>query len=75
MKVDSQLTRKATGRVALPDTPPYVVIFWAPTAGQAVASDLSPIRPLIVLMAVTPVAPPSLAAIAISRTSEVGRRG
>lgn len=41
-----------------PDTPPYVVLFPRPTAGQGVPSALSPIRPETVLVAVTPSAPP-----------------
>ncbi len=35
----------AMGRMALPDTPPYVVRFCLPTDGQADASDRRPIRP------------------------------
>mmetsp|Transcript_28543 Transcript_28543/g.67489 ORF Transcript_28543/g.67489 Transcript_28543/m.67489 type:complete len:311 (+) Transcript_28543:187-1119(+) len=60
------------GRTALPLTPPYVVYLGpvgAPTPGQGDALELSPMRPDTVLMAVTPEAPPSQAACAISRTS------
>lgn len=42
----------------LPDTPPYVVLSPAPTAGQGVLSAFSPISPDTVLVAVTPSAPP-----------------
>lgn len=42
----------------LPDTPPYVVFFPSPTAGQGVPSALSSISPDTVLVAVTPSAPP-----------------
>lgn len=42
----------------LPDTPPYVVLSPAPTAGQDVPSAFSPISPDTVLVAVTPSAPP-----------------
>lgn len=42
----------------LPDTPPYVVLSPAPTAGQGVPSAFSPISPDTVLVAVTPSAPP-----------------
>ncbi len=49
---------KAMGRIALPDTPPYVVLLSFPTFGQAVESCLIPIRPLTVFVAVTPSAPP-----------------
>ncbi len=62
-------TLRATGLVALPETPPYVVLCATPTAGQASVEGLTCMRPDIVLMAVTPVAPPSLAARAISRIS------
>ncbi len=48
---------------AFPDTPPYVVFPSFPTAGQALPLELRPIRPETVLMAVTPSAPPSLAAL------------
>ena len=49
----------ATGRTALPETPPYVVLFSLPTAGQGLALAFNPIRPDTVLMAVTPSAPPT----------------
>eukprot|EP01137_Pigoraptor_chileana_P009089 Opistho-2@56828 len=60
---------RAIGRMALPETPPYVVFFSAPTAGHADALDLTPISPDTVLVAVAPDAPPSCAAIAISTMS------
>lgn len=44
--------------VYLPDTPPYVVRWPAPTFGQGLPSAFSPIRPETVLVAVTPSAPP-----------------
>lgn len=44
--------------VYLPDTPPYVVRFPAPTPGHGVPSAFSPIKPETVLVAVTPSAPP-----------------
>ena len=53
-------SRRATGRIALPDTPPYVVRRSTPTFGHATASvDRIPIRPDTVLVAVTPSAPPA----------------
>ena len=55
--------------IAFPETPPYVVLCASPTAGQATPLDWSPMRPDTVLMAVTPSAPPSLAARAISTIS------
>lgn len=48
-------TRKGQHR---PDTPPYVVRFPIPTAGQGVPSAFKPMRPETVLVAVTPSAPP-----------------
>ena len=48
----------AIGLMALPDTPPYVVFFCLPTAGQALELAFSPIRPETVLVAVTPSALP-----------------
>lgn len=56
---------KAIGLMAVPDTPPYVVRLPAPTAGQGVPSAFNPMRPETVLVAVTPSAPPSLAALAM----------
>lgn len=50
---------KAIGRMAFPETPPYVVLWSFPTFGHAVVSCLIPIRPLTVFVAVTPSAPPS----------------
>ena len=50
---------KAIGRTALPLTPPYVVFFCIPTAGQAWPFEFRPIKPDTVLIAVTPSAPPS----------------
>ena len=58
-------SRRAIGRMAFPDSPPYVVFSSLPTAGQALELPFSPMRPETVLMAVTPSAPPSLAARAI----------
>merc|ERR1719468_629246 len=57
---------RAMDFTALPLTPPYVVFFSLPMLGQALPLALSPMRPDTVLMAVTPSAPPSLAALAIS---------
>jgi len=53
-----EMARNATGLIALPDTPPYVLSFSRPTAGHGVASALNPISPDTVLMAATPSAPP-----------------
>ena len=50
--------RRAIGLMALPDTPPYVVRFSFPTAGQALPSPFKPIRPETVFVAVTPSAFP-----------------
>jgi hypothetical protein len=47
-----------------------VVLCSDPTAGHGVALPFNPMRPEIVLIAVTPVAPPWCAAFAISRISE-----
>ena len=51
--------RRAMGRIAFPETPPYVVCFSRPMLGQAEASFLNPMRPETVLVAVTPSALPS----------------
>lgn len=53
------MARNAMGRVALPLTPPYVVRLSMPTAGQGVVSALTLISPDTVLMADTPLAPPT----------------
>jgi hypothetical protein len=50
---------KATGLVALPLMPPYVVRLLEPTAGHASPSAFRCINEEIVLIAVTPSAPPS----------------
>ena len=49
----------ATGRIAFPDTPPYVVRFSAPTPGQGVPSPFTFISPESVFVAVTPSALPT----------------
>jgi hypothetical protein len=49
---------RAMGLMALPETPPYVVNFSFPTAGQASEFDFRPIKPDTVLVAVTPSASP-----------------
>lgn len=48
----------ACGRVAFPDTPPYVVRFSTPTAGHGTPFAFNDIKPLTVLMAETPSAFP-----------------
>merc|ERR1719421_2675799 len=47
----------AMGRIASPDTPPYVVFFASPMLGHAEASGRRPMRPETVFVAVTPAAP------------------
>jgi hypothetical protein len=49
---------KAIGRVAFPETPPYVVLLSAPTFGQAMPSAFTDIKPCTVLIADTPSAVP-----------------
>lgn len=49
-----ETARNACGRVALPDTPPYVVRLSRLTAGQGVPSARNDIKPCTVLMAETP---------------------
>lgn len=53
-----EMALSACGRVALPDTPPYVVRFSTPTAGHGVPSARNDIKPCTVLMADTPSALP-----------------
>mmetsp|Transcript_11752 Transcript_11752/g.29696 ORF Transcript_11752/g.29696 Transcript_11752/m.29696 type:complete len:203 (+) Transcript_11752:932-1540(+) len=62
----AEIALSAMGRVALPDMPPYVVRFSLPTAGHALLSPCTPISVDTVLMAVTPDAPPSCAARAMT---------
>mmetsp|Transcript_27773 Transcript_27773/g.41074 ORF Transcript_27773/g.41074 Transcript_27773/m.41074 type:complete len:266 (+) Transcript_27773:711-1508(+) len=61
----AETSRRAIGLMALPLTPPYVVRCSLPTLGQAVPSGVKCIKPDTVLVAVTPVAPPSCAARAM----------
>ena len=57
------------GRMPLPLYPPYVVFFSEPTAGQALESGKTPIKPDTVFVAVTPSAPPRRAASAMTTIS------
>ena len=50
--------RSAIGRIALPETPPYVVRCCCPIDGHADASPRNPIKPETVFVAVTPSALP-----------------
>ena len=52
--------RKAMGRMAFPDTPPYVVRLACPTPGHGVAPPFRCISPETVFVAVTPSAPPGI---------------
>ena len=53
-----EIALRATGLVAFPLTPPYVVVFSIPTAGHGIPFDFSLIKPDMVFMAATPQAPP-----------------
>lgn len=52
--------RSATGLVAFPDTPPYVVSLSIPTAGHGSPREFNPIKPDIVFIADTPSALPKI---------------
>lgn len=54
-----EIAFSACGRVALPDTPPYVVRLLTPTAGHGVPSARNDINPCTVLIADTPSALPT----------------
>lgn len=65
--------RNAIGRMALPETPPYVVLCSLPMFGQATPLVFTPIRPETVLVAVTPVAPPEQTEMSTEQSDSMAR--
>lgn len=57
-RATADTARRAIGRIAFPETPPYVVFFSRPMPGQGDPSAFKPISPETVFVTVTPSAFP-----------------